>query len=212
MHVAIFDFDGTLISRDSFRIFGHLAAETWWQRLWTDLQAIRLKVTGEENAVYKQRVLKSVWGPKTQEERQAVIDQVRHRILGLAYPSMVRTLRSRGHQKGQTLVVTASPEFYVRPIIDTWKIEAEVHGLKLTKESGDLGVQGMHGPAKANLVRSLFGKERKTDVCVYTDSESDLPLLRLADRAVLVHPSKRLIRSVGQLGTPFEIEHPAVQT
>jgi phosphatidylglycerophosphatase C len=213
MRVAIFDFDGTLVSRDSFRIFGRLAAETWWDRFWVDLQSARLKLTPEANVTYKQRVLRSVWAPKAEGERRASIGQLRRRMHELAYPTMVEALAAHSQGATRTLIVTASPEFYVKPIVESWISDVEVYGLKVIEEDdNDLAVDGMYGSDKADLVCSLFGKQLvEAEVHVYTDNKSDMPLLRLADQAVLVCPSARLIRRVREANSPYEIESPTTR-
>ena len=71
--LSIFDFDKTLIRKDSFRIFGLLASEKIWKKVLVLFLALCSKAGLISNKSYKAWVLRIVWLTKDERERERLL-------------------------------------------------------------------------------------------------------------------------------------------
>jgi HAD superfamily phosphoserine phosphatase-like hydrolase len=203
--LAIFDFDKTLISQDSFRIFSLHAATTHRQRLLMWLLAILCKFRMIGNEDYKAAVLRRVWSYRPTREQRDVLATFLGRMRPLENGAVVRRLQRHLASNDRVAVFSASPEFYLRPFVSVWSGKIEVIATSVRQEGIDLVVENMYGSTKASAANSLIEQYRPVRICVYTDHVSDLPLVRLAHEVCLVRPSRRLLRTIRKLQIPFEV-------
>ena len=75
--------------------------------------------------------------------------------------------------------------------------------------AGKLGGPNCYGPGKLTMVKEYLAKETSFDrdnvhIIMYSDSRSDLDILRWADVGIAVHPSPRLAKLVSEYG--FEVQ------
>lgn len=206
--LVIFDLDRTLTRHDSYLayLFGFLLRHPWRIiRLlplpWSILLYYARRI---DNTALKQRFLRAVLGGvhRTQLDRwtQRFVD----RLLAHGLREQGLQALERHRQRGDVLVLlTASFDFYVQEVgrrlgfdhvICT---EAEWQGDRL---SGNLACPNRYGAEKVRCIRILQERFKAVPIIAYADDHSDLPLLRLADRGILVNGSTAVRKAAAQLG------------
>jgi HAD superfamily phosphoserine phosphatase-like hydrolase len=202
--VVIFDFDKTLTTRDSFRLFSLEAAATFRVKAQVIILALFCKLGLLDNAAYKTHVLKQVWIEKNREQRREFLKHfllVLHRIEN---DSVVSLLKQHLENNDKVVVMSASPEFYLRPFVQSWSDDIEVFGTKVYDADGRVEVNNLFGESKAGLTKTLIQQHNPESLLVYTDHISDLSLMRLATKVRLVSPSPQCIRVLRSLDIKFE--------
>lgn len=85
------------------------------------------------------------------------------------------------------IIISASPEFLLKPITDQLKV-MDLIGSKVNKKSGKFSGLNCHGEEK---VKRLNKKYSDLEVIrSYSDSKSDIPILKLAKKAFYVKGNK----------------------
>lgn len=91
------------------------------------------------------------------------------------------------------LVISASPEFLLRPICRTLGIREPIAS-RVDIKTGKFSGENCRGEEKLTRYRELFGETEIEEF--YSDSESDLPLARLASTAFLIKNGKAQIWNI----------------
>jgi phosphoserine phosphatase len=203
--IAIFDFDKTLVKIDSFRLFARIIADSLGSRLWTYWQAVLCKLGMLTNTRYKEKILEALWFPKTLEIQARLLEVLLEHLRKQQHPVIVRRMLEHAREGDVVVVMSASPEFYLRPFLHSLCPQARIVGSRVTLHGSTVKMQNLQGEQKAERAQALIEGERPARICVYTDHIVDLPLVWLADRAVLVRPSRRLVRGVRHLGIEHEV-------
>jgi len=162
-----------------------------------------------DNSWLKMRFLESILGGLTDADLQSWTQDFVDRILtnGLR-PRAAEVLRDHQCLGDRTVLLSASPDFFVREIATRLKFsecvctiaERDARGCL----TGNLDGGNCYGLEKLRRMQSLLGADRSDmRVIAYADHSSDLPLLRWVDDAVLVNPSRGLCR-VAQ-GIPLKV-------
>ncbi|OPZ60105.1 MAG: haloacid dehalogenase-like hydrolase [Deltaproteobacteria bacterium ADurb.Bin510] len=192
--LALFDFDGTITSRDSlldFHVFafgaGRVATELLRQAPW--LGAYKLGLIS--NAAAKQRLLAAFWQGRSHADlAEAGRTYALSRIDAILRPVAAARLRWHRERSHEIAVVSASPPEWIEPwckangiptMIGTL-LELDADG-KLT---GRLATPNCHGPEKVRRIREHFNLADYASVYAYGDSRGDHEMLSLAD-----HPTYR---------------------
>lgn len=206
--VAIFDFDRTLITKDSFRIFSLRAAKSVWEKGLVLMLATLCKVGVFDNRVYKERVLAKVWSNKNEEEKSKILRMFYTTIHKIENSSVLRMLKQHLADADTVVVISASPEFYLKPFVKTWSKDIIVFGTKVQYLNGRIAVDNLYGKSKGVLARSLIKQYKPASLLVYTDHISDLSIIELSTNVRLVSPSGRCLRMLRKLDIKFEIVYP----
>ena len=201
--LAIFDFDRTLVAEDSFLLFSRIAARSPMARLRTLGLASLCKSGLIGNDEYKRRILRSIWAPRSSAGRSQITEELCARLREIERSSVLRRLHEHLARRDQVVVISASPSFYLIPFVRSWSERIEVFGSSVS-EDGQL-IENLRGEKKAAVVRKLIRERSPAAIWVYTDSDSDLPLIELSTHVRLVHPSARLLRHLRRRGIAFEM-------
>jgi len=204
-NLYIFDFDKTLIKDDSFRIFTLLGSEKIWKKIFVLLFALWCKVGLISNQKYKELCLKTIWLPKTEIERNILLEKFYSRLNKIEYSIVVNILKTRIKMNEKVIVLSASPEFYLKPYVRSWSEKIEVFGSKVQYENGKFKFTNLYSAEKAACAISIINKKKPKNVWVYADHVSDLPIIKLADSVCLVNPSTKLCKKLHQLKIKYEI-------
>lgn len=86
-------------------------------------------------------------------------------------------------QQPQDIVISASPEFLLKPICDELGIRHLIAS-RVDPRTGSYTGENCRGQEKVLRLRQEFGQVQIQ--CFYSDSESDLPLAQMAEEAYLV--------------------------
>jgi phosphatidylglycerophosphatase C len=213
--VVIFDLDGTLTRRDTFRRFllawlwrhPWRIASCWRLPLSVTLYAVRL----ETNSRLKIRFLTAILRGVHESELATFVPHFVSRVLATGmHAGTVAALRQCQENSHRTILLSASPDIFVREFaarlgFSEWlctMAERDAGG-RLT---GRLAGANCHGEEKVARIARCLGEERaQCRVIVYADDASDLSLMRWADEAIVVSPSASFGDRAGRLG--FRIVH-----
>jgi phosphatidylglycerophosphatase C len=184
MSIAVFDFDRTLTRHDTIRGFYRSTSRSWpdWQRRVAPLRAAwtlgRLRLL-PERAIKRIGFARFLSG-RTQAELE-LLGEKYVRTLAL-HEQVVERLDRHVRDGGRVFVVSASWEVYVR----AFRPEVTTIATSIEYAGGAASKMGNHcaGEAKAEALRARFGIDRVDEA--YSDSFTDLPLLRMAERPFFV--------------------------
>jgi|GEM_PF-5610516 len=206
--IAIFDFDKTLTTKDSFLLFSLFAARTLHEKIVVLGLAILCKFGFLSNGSYKGLVLDHVWLDREIGEKQELLRSFQTELKSIENRTVVNMLMQH-HDNGDTVVVlSASPGFYLESHVHSWTADAIVHGSSLADADGRITIDNLYGEAKARIARDLINQHAPSRVIVYTDHLSDLALIKLATDVRLVNPAPGCLRALRQSSIPFEIVFP----
>lgn len=213
---AFFDLDRTLISGASIFPF---ALEAWRAGLVTNreiaswaLSAASFKLFGEDPSRPEQirgQFLGKVSGISV-TQLQEVGRELLPKLVASVRPESRKLVKMHAEAGRDTWIVSASPQEIVAPLADA---------LGMT---GAIGTQGkvvdghytdelerpfVYGEGKAQAVATLAGeKSYDLQLCyAYSDSASDLPMLKLVGHPVTVNPDGHLEEVAYEFGWPIVI-------
>ena len=202
--MAIFDFDKTLVRIDSFRLFAHLIADTFAGRLWCLWLAVLCKCRFMSNTRYKERILEQYWFSRNLESQATILESLHHQLHLQKNDSVIERMSQHVGNGDTVAVMSASPEFLLKPFIQLLCPSARVWGSTVRLNGSTAVMNNLHGSRKEEVARTLIAEEHPQRTFVYTDHIVDLPLVRVSDQAILVRPSARFVYEVKKLGIPFE--------
>lgn len=203
--LALFDFDKTLVSRDSFRLLAEIGARSGFERWLLFGYAVITKLGWIDNRRYKILVLDRIWRGRPNPEREALIDAHKLALRALSIDSAWRRLRAHLESGDRVAVLSASPEFYLEPYLTSISTEIEVHGSKLRESPEALEIENLFRERKAARANELIERYEPSRVIVYSDHRDDIELMRLADHVVLVRPQSATENFVRNEGIEFEV-------
>ncbi len=203
VELAIFDFDKTLVRRDSFRLFGHLASRSGWERLLLLLYAVVCWLGWIRNRRYKELVLARVWQCRSSAEREALLSELSAAMDPLTIEPAMARLREHLAQGHRVAIFSASPEWYLAPYAHAISPEISVFGSGIEEQPGALRGSNLFRERKAEKAREFIANHGPDHVWVYTDHRDDMELMRLGDRVVLVEPQESTLEAVRRAGIEF---------
>jgi len=202
---AFFDLDKTLLEGSSAFYFARAAFESGMlsrRQLARDLVAnlaFRLRgSTDEQTEAVKRRVLDAIAGQR-QRDLMRLGPRVLSSVLPRLYPQMLEEAWSHQEAGRKVYIVTAAAQELADALAHVLGFDGAV-GMRAEVEGG-VYTGRLAGPftyreGKAEAIRELavregFDLERSF---AYSDSESDLPMLRAVGNPVAVNPDKELER------------------
>lgn len=186
MNLALFDFDGTISSRDSFLLFLWHADKVKVVKTCLSFipQIILYKLGRYSNQKLKETFLQALFAGISLDELQTASEHYCNDIL----PKIIRSgfwQRLAWHrQRGdEVVVVSASPEFMLEPWCRAQRIGligTEVETDKSGRLTGKLAGKNCMGHEKVRRLKTCFDIEKYDQLFAYGDTKSDLPMLELA--------------------------------
>lgn len=185
-NLALFDFDGTLTTRDTFIEFlifkkGIVRFAAGMLLLSPFLVLFRLKLIRNDDA--KQRVMRFFFGGQP-------IDEFNRQCNAFATQSMPRYLRAIAMKKAQdhvdkgdkVIVVSASAENWVQPWCQDNGFDCIATRLEIKDGivTGNIEGQNCYGPEKVNRIKEQIDISQFAEIFAYGDSRGDRELLELA--------------------------------
>jgi len=209
---ALFDLDHTLLPHDTQALFcNHVLRREGWRRvylLWflpcLPLAAMRLLSLRTMKRVFCSYLV----GMKRERLQDLVDEFVAGDFAAALYPEVLAEVeRHRG--EGRILVLnSASPELYLGAISARLGFDHCLGTAMETPERMPL-LPRIEGPNNKHEAKIAAMRERGIvppevevlpDSWAYSDSSADLPLLRLAEHGVMIHPGERLAEAGAAAG------------
>ena len=188
--VAVFDFDGTITTSDSLRVFMRAtigAARWYWGLIVLSPRLLQFTLGMIPNWRAKEIVLTHFFGGWPEERLRAAAEKFAAcELPRLVKPAALERLRWHQQQKHRTVLISASLELYLRPWARSVGID-DISCTCLATEHGIItgGIRGKNcnGPEKVECLLALLGDRSRYCICVYGDSGGDKGLLALANQA-----------------------------
>ncbi|MEO1522676.1 MAG: HAD-IB family hydrolase, partial [Cyanobacteria bacterium J06633_2] len=186
--LAAFDFDGTLTLRDSLFPFLKSAVGHWrfylglvWVSPVLVAYALRLIPNWKAKEVVLTHFLSGISDVRLQALGERFATQSLSKLLRTEAVKRLRWHQEQGHK---TVLVSASPEAYLRP----WAREMafdDVIGTRLKVSdgavTGQILGQNCYGPEKVHRMKACLGELERYYIYAYGDSKGDRELLSVAN-------------------------------
>lgn len=187
-NIAFFDFDGTITTKDTLLEFikfyrGTTAFYTGFLILSPVMVLFKVRLLANWKA--KQIMLRYFIGNTDRAAFQRACDEfARTRIPALLRPEAIARLREHQAQGDTVVIVSASPENWIRVFSDSLPAQLiatqlEVAGDKIT---GNICGKNCFGPEKAERIRARFDLADYDQISAYGDSRGDREMLALSNR------------------------------
>lgn len=206
--IAIFDLDGTLTHADTFLAWlkfvlarrKHRLANCLGLPLATALYSCGLRSRCELKQDFVRAMLAGCSRAEIEIWAGEFADRYGRAFLKPGAADALRWHRSRDHR---LIIASASLEIYAAPLAALWEIpEIVCTGVEWQSDrlTGQLAGPNLRGEAKLGAVKQLLGSTKGCEIFAYSDTPSDLPLLRFADHGFAVDPTRELAVSAAREG------------
>ncbi len=184
--LALFDFDGTLTTRDSFLLF---MQKTRPARLYPTMLRLSLHSALTLLRVYsreslKRKFLDALFTGTSKEEFSTLCQKFyTTHIHTILRPKGIAEIAKHKESGARVIVVTASPRLLVEPFCKAQGVECIGTELEFDEESKFTGRLASANCRKEEKVRRIEGHLRLTDfstIYVYGDSDGDTEMFQLA--------------------------------
>lgn len=211
--VALFDFDGTVVRRDSTRtLVVELARLQPWRALRALPHAMSLKLARSAASVQSAKcaLLGSLVRGSTPARIAMALDRAAEIVRADRRPEVVHAIRQWSTNGGRAIVVSASPSFFLRVALQDLPVEVVATEFKVEHGcfSGALAAPVCFGKEKVTALVSHLGPDPLIDEA-WSDSLQDLPMMRLARRRLWLCPPADA-REVRELDPSGEVVAPSV--
>ena len=215
--IAVFDLDGTITTRDTTAAFLLEFLREHPRRVAhcvpLALSTVGFAAGSVDNAHLKRSAVGAVLGGASRDAIAASVDRFVPWCLEALVRPLART-RIEAHKSARhhLILASASLDLHVEPIGKALGF-ADVICTKVAwtrghRISGDLEGGNMRAEKKLAAVQRAVAlaelATRSARVIAYSDHHADLPLLRWADQAVAVNPTRRLAAAAAIEGIPIE--------
>lgn len=211
---AVFDLDGTLTSRDTYKWFLRNRLKA---RPWRGINCIPLAVQywqarrdARDHVWIKQKALRAIVGGSHRDELLEFAAGFAREVCANDVSDAARARLDAHRTAGDSLILcSASFDFYVEAVASVLGFDSVIctrAGWRDDRLSGEIEGLNCFGAEKIRRLDALVGQERER-VTAYTDHHSDLPLLEWADEAVAVSPTRRMRELADEKGFAVESWH-----
>ena len=189
MELALFDFDGTVTSKDSFGDFLLFCVgkrKFYWGMLKMSPVLIAYILGFVPNYKAKQALVKYFfkgWATDQFEECSRKYSEKKlPKIIKRTALERIRWHKKQGHD---IAIVTASFESYLKSWTDEYEITLIATQLEMTaqKLTGQFATPNCYGSEKIRRVKERYNLDHYNVIYAYGDSKGDLELLALADKS-----------------------------
>lgn len=185
--LVLFDFDGTIISKDTLFLFlqyykGRYVFIKNMIGLLPVLLLFKLKLLS--NWRTKEFVLKKFLQNEPLADFKIKCETFAYNILPKYIKASARAkIESYLKEGAHIVVVSASPECWVLPWCKTMKIDCIASRLEIKngKITGHLSGKNCHGEEKVERIKSVINLNNYSKIEAYGDSKGDLPMMQLAN-------------------------------
>lgn len=189
MNLALFDFDGTLTSKDSLPDFIQYAVgkPAYYFGLALLIPVLLGYFSGLiRNDIAKQKLMARYFkGWSLDRFKQVASDYSRSEIDRIIRQQAIEKLNWHQQQGDRVIVVSASMEDWLKPWCDNKGVELLATRLNTENSiiSGKFATPNCHGEEKVNRIKALLNLSDYDRVFAYGDSSGDTEMLAIADES-----------------------------
>lgn len=183
--LALFDFDGTITSRDTLFEFirfthGDIAFFLRFTLLMPVLVLMKLGLITNQRA--KEIVLAHFFGGQPQDLFNQKCFEFTKTVGVMIRPGAMKSIRELKEQKARIIVVSASPENWVKPWCDSMGIECIATKLETSGQliTGRISGLNCHGEEKVRRIREVLTLADYNEILAFGDTPSDRPMMSVA--------------------------------
>ena len=215
--IAVFDLDGTITTRDTTAAFLLWYLREHPRRLAHSVplavSAARFAAGMADNADVKRAAVQAILGDSGLDEVAAFVARfVPWCLKALIRPTARTRIEEHRSARHRLILASASLHLHVQPIAKALgfaeTICTKVAWTRGQRISGDLDGDNIRSDKKLSAVQRAVARAesapRSARVIAYSDHHADLPLLRWADQAVAVNPTRRLAAAAAVEGIAVE--------
>lgn len=186
--LVLFDFDGTLTKKDSLIEIAKFSTSSSGfliniSLLLPILILMKLKLVNAQKS--KELFLKRFFGHYSTKEFNDLCEKFGREII----PNILRekampTIKAYLEDNAKVVIVSASPENWIKPWAIKYEIQVVSTKLKFSNEKIK-GIEGANcnGEEKVKRIKKAFNLDRFDKVIAYGDTKGDYPMLALADES-----------------------------
>lgn len=203
MRLTIFDLDHTLLTANSSFRFGFFLFRKRFFSLWTLLTCCaiyaRHKWLGMSiHQLHSKTFARLFKGCLLADISRYVNQFLIESLSAMLNDSVVQRLKQAQNQGDHVLILSSSPDFLVKAIAGRLQVPHWSATIYECDEKGKLSAikQVMEGQDKADYLKKLMDQLQvaQSALTVYSDSYLDLPILKMAGKAIAVGPDSHLKR------------------
>lgn len=187
MNLALFDFDGTLTSKDSLAEFLKFSVDkpTYYKNMFLFLPTFILyKLKIVPNNIAKQKLFKQFfYGMKQDDFKQIAQEYSNNELQDIILDDRIKLLKEHQKNGDRIIIVSASMKCWLEPWCEAQKVELLSTRLEFIdgKFTGKFETANCYGIEKENRVREHLELEEFDKIYAYGDSAGDDAMLALAD-------------------------------
>lgn len=187
--IAFFDFDGTITTKDSFVEFlrftqGSSSLYLGFLRNAAYLVAYKLKLIPNQKA--KEKVLEYFFGQSCATDFDELCKKFSEAVLPqLIRPKAVEEIKTLQQKGFNVVVVSASPENWIRPWTDRMGVSLIASCLETINGTvtGKLNGKNCRGEEKVRRILELHRMDEYEEIYAYGDKSGDKPMMKLATKS-----------------------------
>jgi phosphatidylglycerophosphatase C len=186
MNLVLFDFDGTITTRDSFWLlifFTHKIDTIFFKLIKNFPGWFLFKLGILSSTTFKEKVLSSFYKDIETEQFNAICFEFISEIQKYLRKNILIKLDHYLASGDDIVVVSASCSSWIKPFCDTLglKLIATEMGFTNHRFSGKLKTANCKGGEKVRRIIEELDLTQYEKIIAYGDSKSDLPMINLAD-------------------------------
>lgn len=192
MKLILFDFDGTLTSKDSFIQFLLFSSSKF--RLFKTFLKFFLPIIGFKLGFYSgDRLKNKLINELYQGQSEVYLKQLGEQFSKLILPSILRTeilekLKQYGHQGHEVCVVSASLDIYLNPFSERHNVKVICTQLQFIDGiyTGNFAKPNCNFKEKSRRIQEVYDLALFEEIIAYGNSKGDEHMFKLASRVVRV--------------------------
>ena len=201
VNLVIFDLDGTISKRDTFKeilILGLIFRPHRILLIPLSVFDFMLYLIGiYTNSLVKERLLGRVFGGLSEKKIDVIVTRYKAFFdKKNVHAEALKAIKNHQENNDFVILITASFDFYVNIIVSDIGFDKVICTRAETKEgrlTGLIDGQNCYSRRKVEELRDQFNLSDYSSIVCYTDHHSDLPLINECDFSYLVNPTEKLI-------------------
>ncbi len=186
--IAVFDFDETLITKDSLLDFAQHSIPLpifLMKSALFSYTLVEFKLKRISNQTAKERFLSLFFGNMSLEDFNTLCEQYTKRLDNITNSEAIKKVAWHKKQGHKIVIVSASISNWIQPWASqhgiTEVISSEIE-IKNGRVTGKLKGKNCHGPEKPRRFLKAYPKRDSYELIVYGDGKSDKEMFKLADK------------------------------